>query len=288
MKEIVIISGKGGTGKTSLTTAFAQLFGDNAVIADCDVDAANLHIISEADFGYTEDFYSGYLASIDKDKCTECGKCIEVCHFDAISDDFIVDDISCEGCGYCAHVCPEVAISMPDSFTGRVYQSKTRFNNTLVHAQLEIAGENSGKLVSEVKTRAREIASKQKSELILIDGSPGIGCTVIASLSGASLALIVSEPSISGYNDLVRLYELISRLGIATAILINKSDLNKTYHDKTVSFSKENGITIVGEVPYNNAFTEALSQRKTILEYDQDELSETVKKSWEKIKTIIT
>lgn len=287
MKEIVVISGKGGTGKTSLTSAFAQLEGKNAVIADCDVDAANLHILSDADFGFSEDFYSGYLASIDKDKCTECGKCIEVCHFDAIPDDYIVDEISCEGCGYCSLVCPEEAISMEDSFTGKIFQSETRFNNTLIHAQLEITGENSGKLVSEVKNLTRKVATDQNCEITIIDGSPGIGCTVIASLSGATLALIVSEPSISGYNDMIRLYSLITKFGIPTAILINKSDLNETYHDKTISFAEKNGIPIVGEVPYSKYFTEALAQGKTIIEFNQSEISDTIEISWNKIKKIL-
>lgn len=287
MKELVVISGKGGTGKTSLTTAFAQLEGKDAIIADCDVDAANLHIIAKADFAISEDFYSGQLALIDKEKCSECGKCIEVCHFDAISDDFIVDEISCEGCGYCALVCPEEAITMEDSFTGKIFQSETRFNNTLIHAKLEIAGENSGKLVSEVKNRARKVATDKKCEMTIIDGSPGIGCTVIASLSGASLALIVSEPSISGYNDMIRIYGLITKFGIPSAILINKSDLNDTYYNKTVSFAETNGIPIVGEVPYSKSFTEALAQGKTIIEFDQSDISDTIKKSWEEIKNIL-
>jgi len=284
MKELVVISGKGGTGKTSLTSAFAQLEGKKAVVADCDVDAANLHIISEADFGLSEDFYSGFLAFIDKEKCSECGKCIEVCHFDAISDDSIVDPISCEGCGYCSLVCPEEAIAMEESFTGKLFQSKTRFNNTLIHARLAIGGENSGKLVSAVKNRAREIAKEQECEMTIIDGSPGIGCTVIASLSGASLALIVSEPSISGYNDMVRLHGLITKFGIQSAILINKSDLNDTYYKETVSFAEKNGIPIVGEVPYDLSFTEALAKGETIIEFSHSEISDALKRIWIKIK----
>lgn len=287
MKELVVISGKGGTGKTSLTSAFAQLEGKKTVIADCDVDAANLHIISKADFRHSEDFYSGYLASVNKDKCSECGKCIEVCHFDAISDDFEIDAISCEGCGYCSLVCPEEAITMEDSYSGQLFQSETRFNNTLIHARLAITGENSGKLVSEVKSRAREVAKIQKSEMIIIDGSPGIGCTVIASLSGASMALIVSEPSISGYNDLLRLYELITKFRIQSALLINKSDLNDTYYQKTISFAEKNEIPVVGEIPYNIAFSEALAEELTIIESKHSEISDTVKRSWEQIKKIL-
>ncbi len=286
MQEIVIISGKGGTGKTSITSAFAQLEGGNAIIADCDVDAANLHILTGADFGISEDFYSGYFAVIDGGKCTQCSKCIEACQFDAISNDFIVDEIACEGCGYCSLVCPEQAVIMKESYTGKVFLSKTRFNNTLVHARLEIAGENSGKLVTEVKNHAWDLAIKKKCGIILVDGSPGIGCPVIASLARASLALIISEPSISGYNDMVRLHGLISRFGIPSALLINKSDLNELYHDKMVYFSLKEDIPIVGEIPYSLSFTRAMAQGKTILEFSQNGISDMVIKSWKTIKNI--
>ena len=253
MREIVVISGKGGTGKTSITSAFAQLEGENAIIADCDVDAANMHILTGADFGISEDFYSGFQAFIDNNKCIQCSKCIEACHFDAITDDYSVDEIACEGCGYCSIICPEQAITMKEAYTGRVFVSKTRFNNTLVHARLEIAGENSGKLVSEVKSQAQALAKKENCGIVLVDSSPGIGCPVIASLTRASLILIITEPSISGYSDMVRLYELISRFGIPAVILINKYDLNKEYLDKIMSFSIDKDIPVIGKVPYNTS-----------------------------------
>jgi MinD superfamily P-loop ATPase len=286
MREIVVISGKGGTGKTSIASAFAQLEGENAIVADCDVDAANMHILLEADFGVSEEFYSGFQASINNSKCIQCSKCMDVCHFDAITDDFIVDELSCEGCGYCAIICPEQAITMKEAYTGRIFVSKTRFNNTLVHARLEIAGENSGKLVSEVKSQAEALAKKKSCGILLIDGSPGIGCPVIASLTKATLALIIAEPSISGYSDMVRLHELISRFGIPAVALINKFDLSKEYLDKIVSFSQQNDIPIIGKVPYSTSFTEAMSQMKTILELSQNEIAGILINAWEVIKNM--
>ena len=286
MREIVVISGKGGTGKTSIASAFAQLEGENAIIADCDVDAANMHILMKADFGISEEFYSGFQAFIDNSKCMRCSKCIEICHFDAITNDFIVDELSCEGCGYCSLVCPEQAITMKEAYTGRVFVSKTRFNNTLVHARLEIAGENSGKLVSEVKSQAQALAKKENCGILLVDGSPGIGCPVIASLTKATLALIITEPSISGYSDMVRLYDLISRFGIPAAILINKYDLNEVYQEKIVSFSDKNDIPIIGKVPYDTSFTEAMRQMKTILELSRNGIADILINAWETIKNM--
>lgn len=286
MREIVVLSGKGGTGKTSISTAFAQLEGENAIVADCDVDAANMHILMKADFGISEEFYSGFQASIDSSKCIQCSKCFEVCRFDAITDHFSVDEIACEGCGYCSLVCPEQAITMQEAFTGKVFVSKTRFNNTLVHAKLEIAGENSGKLVSEVRSQAQALGKKENRGILLVDGSPGIGCPVIASLTKATLALIITEPSISGYKDMIRLYDLISRLGIPALILINKCDLSKVYLDKIVSFSRKNDIPIVGKVPYSTSFTEAMSQMKTILEFSQNGISDILVNAWETIKNM--
>lgn len=288
MQEIVVISGKGGTGKTSITAAFAQLGGNGVVVADCDVDAANMYVLLEGELGTSRDFRSGYEAEIDLQKCTQCSRCIEVCQFHAITQDFVVDQIACEGCGYCSLVCPEQAITIKDSFTGKVYVSTTRFQNTLIHAQLEIGGENSGKLVSEVKQRAREIAIKSRCEVILIDGSPGIGCPVIASLTRSTFIVIVAEPSISGYNDMIRLITLISKFHIPRGVIINKSDLNIYYREKIVEFCMKEGLPILGEIPYHETFTRALAQKQTILEYSQNGISEKVIRSWNSIKNTIS
>lgn len=286
MKEIVIISGKGGTGKTSITAAFARLADKHAVIADCDVDAANMHILTHADFGKHEKFYSGYYAIIDKQICTKCDKCKEVCHFEAISDNYNINEIACEGCGYCAFVCPDKSITMKEAYAGNIYISKTRFNNILVHAQLEIAAENSGKIVTKVKTEARKLAEKNHCKILLIDGSPGIGCPVIASLASASLALVITEPTICGYNDMIRLFKLISSFQIHSAILINKSDLSKIYLTKIEEFARVKDIPIIEKIPYHLSFTKAMVQGKTILEFDQNGIADKIINSWGTIKNL--
>jgi len=288
MQEVVIISGKGGTGKTSIAAAFAQLGDKNVVIADCDVDAANMYVLIEKEPIYKKDFYSGFFASINLDKCIRCSKCREVCHFQAITEDYHINEIACEGCGYCSRICPVDAITMKDSFTGKVLVSATRFNNSLVHAQLEIAGENSGKLVTEVKKNAREMGDTNNCDLMLIDGSPGIGCPVIASLTQASLVLIITEPSKSGFHDMMRLFELVSKFHVPQTMIINKSDLNESYRDALVSFSNDKGIPILGEIPYDITFSKALAQRKTILEFNRNGISDVLIRSWDKLKEMVS
>ena len=238
MKQIAIISGKGGTGKTSLTASFAEISNENTVIADCDVEASNLHLLLYPDFCESEDFYSGHNAFIDKNKCSQCDKCIEACRFKAI-DNYNVNEIHCEGCGYCAIVCPEHAVSMQRAYRGKVHISNTRLNKWMVHTEMEIGAQNSGKLVAYVKDTAKKIAQKYNSKYILIDGSPGIGCPVIASLSGVDLALIVTEPSISGKNDMIRIHMLIKKLNINTGIIVNKSDLNKKIFTEIEDYAKK-------------------------------------------------
>ena len=290
MKEIVVISGKGGTGKTSLTAAFAQLAGKKSVIADCDVDAADMHLLLKPDFAREEEFYSGQIAHIDREKCTSCYKCKKACRFDAIHVDdgiFTVDEIDCEGCGYCEKVCPTQAITMLDALSGKTYISATRLNNTLVHAELAIAAENSGKLVTRVKTLAREKTKEEKKELLLIDGTPGIGCPVTASVTGANYVVIVTEPSMSGLHDLKRAIELIGHFSIPAGLIINKADLNEEITNEIKSYAKEQGIELLSLIPYNENFVKALTQAKTIVEYDQ-ELKKTVAHTWEGILKQIT
>jgi len=201
MKEIVVLSGKGGTGKTSMVASFAAL-AQNKVLADCDVDAADLHLLLKPKVKEEKEFWSGQVAFIDEDKCTECGLCQELCHFGAIKD-FKVDPISCEGCGFCYQVCPVDAITMKDSMSGHSFISETKYGY-LCHARLGIAQENSGKLVALVRQNAKLIAERENLDYIITDGPPGIGCPVISSLSGASLALLVTEPTLSGIHDLER------------------------------------------------------------------------------------
>ncbi|MCK4716880.1 MAG: ATP-binding protein, partial [Candidatus Marinimicrobia bacterium] len=207
MKEIVVISGKGGTGKTSITASFAYLGGKEIVVADCDVDAADLHLLMLPDFAKSEEFYSGVIAKIDQDVCTNCGKCAEVCRFDAIpviDGQYVVQPLDCEGCGYCARVCPVDAITMESQNVGDWYISTTKVGSSMVHARLGIGAENSGKLVAKVKNEAKIIAKEQDEKYVLVDGSPGIGCPVVSSLSGANFVVLVTEPTVSGIHDLKR------------------------------------------------------------------------------------
>jgi len=286
MKEIVVISGKGGTGKTSVTAAFAQLAADESVIADCDVDAADMHLLLKPDFAQEEAFYSGQLAHIDMEKCTRCFKCKKACRFDAIHVNdgvFSVNEMDCEGCGYCEKVCPVQAITMYDALSGKTYISSTRLKNTLVHAELEIAAENSGKLVTRVKALARQKTGEEKKDFLLIDGTPGIGCPVTASVTGAHYVVIVTEPSMSGLHDLKRAIELIGHFSIPAGLIINKADLNEEITDETKSYAKEQGIELLAQIPYNENFVKALTQAKTIVEYDR-ELKKTVVEAWDAVR----
>ena len=286
MKEIVVISGKGGTGKTSITAAFAQLAAKESVIADCDVDAADMHLLLKPDFAREETFYSGEIAHIDMEKCTKCFKCKKACRFDAIHVNdgvFSVNEMDCEGCGYCEKVCPVQAITMYDALSGKTYISSTRLKNTLVHAELEIAAENSGKLVTRVKALARQKTGEEKKDFLLIDGTPGIGCPVTASVTGAHYVVIVTEPSMSGLHDLKRAIELIGHFSIPAGLIINKADLNEEITDETKSYAKEQGIELLAQIPYNENFIKALTQAKTIVEYDR-ELKKTVVEAWDAVR----
>ena len=282
MRELVILSGKGGTGKTSITAAFASL-AENMVMCDADVDAADLHLILNPDFNKTSDFKGGNEAVINLDKCTECGKCIELCRFDAISDTFKVDPVECEGCGVCFDLCPEEAIDFPEVICGQWHISNTRFG-PMVHARLGIAQENSGKLVALVRQEAKKIAQKKNLDLILTDGPPGIGCPVIASIGQATAILIVAEPTVSGLHDMERVGELSRHFNIPAMVLINKFDLNLDQTKKIEEVALESSIKIVGKIPFDETFTHAMIQAKTIFEYSNDsQASIDIQKIWNTI-----
>ena len=291
MKEIVIISGKGGTGKTSLSASFSYLEGENGVTCDCDVDAANMFLLLGADFNYQEDFFSGEVAVIDEDKCTNCGECFDVCRFDAITktDEFHkVNPIDCEGCWYCSRVCNHEAITMKTQKAGDLYISNIKNNGTMVHAKLGFAAENSGKLVAEVKKRARSIATKNNKQFVITDGSPGIGCPVISSLSGANLVVLVTEATISGFHDLQRVYKLVKTFKTPAVCIINKYDLNLEMSKKIEEFLESENSKVIAKLPYDETFAKAMSKAKTIIEYDENsEISKEIKKSWEEIKKIV-
>ncbi len=287
MKEIVIISGKGGTGKTSITASFAYLGGTDIIVADCDVDAADMHLLLEPNLAQTEDFYSGELANINQELCIQCGKCAEVCRFKAIpvvDGKFIVDELSCEGCGYCARVCPVNAITNLNSKAGQWFMSKIKTGSTMVHARLGIGSENSGKLVAKVKNVAKSIAETEKKGYVLVDGSPGIGCPVVSSLSGATFVVMVTEPTVSGLHDLKRVFELVKKFNLKSGCIINKYDLNIDIAEEIEKFLEQQGIVYIDKLPYDENFTKAMVKGLTIVEADNGLLKETLVNSWEKIK----
>ncbi len=274
MKEAVILSGKGGTGKTSLTAALATGLPD-MVLADCDVDAADLHLVLAPEPRRVEEFTAGALALIDPDDCTACGACAEHCRFGAIGPDFTVRREHCEGCGVCAYVCPTGAAVMQPRVSGHWYVSDTRLG-PMVHARLLPGEENSGKLVSAVRLAAKELAESRGASILLTDGPPGIGCPVIASLGGADLALAVTEPTISARHDLERLFGLTRHFDIPLAVIINKSGVNARIADEVQAWCLENGIEIAGVLPYDRGFTQAQIRRLTAPEHDPDGLGAAI------------
>ena len=282
MKEIVIISGKGGTGKTSIIAAFASLV-ENKVLCDADVDAADLHLIMDPEVKEHHDFESGHTAIINQDKCTECGLCRDLCRWDAISEDFVVDSIECEGCGVCYYFCPEKAIDFPLNTCGEWYLSETRFG-PMAHARLGIAEENSGKLVTLIRQEGKKLAEKNNLDLLLTDGPPGIGCPVIASMGGAAAVLIVTEPTVSGRHDMERVAELAAFFKIPAMMCVNKFDLNPSQGEAIEAFARERDISVIGRIPFDPAFTKAMVQGKTIVEFDsQSEGCVAVKSIWETV-----
>ncbi len=289
MKEIVVISGKGGTGKTSVTASLAVLAGNSAVIADCDVDAADMHLLMKPTIEKSENFFSGVIAKIDEDKCTNCGMCADVCRFNAIpviNNQHTISSLNCEGCGYCEKVCPVEAISMPEQNVGDWYISKTKIENTLVHAKLGIGAENSGKLVAKVKNEAKRLAEENNKDYIIVDGSPGIGCPVVSSLSGANFVVLVTEPSLSGLHDLKRVYELVKKFNLKAGCIINKYDINKDVTKDIIQFLNDESVEHIANLPYNENFTKAMTFGKTIVEYDQGELKDLIVSCWEDIKIL--
>jgi len=283
MKELVVVSGKGGTGKTSLVAAFATL-AEGKVLADCDVDAADLHLVLEPRIRDQDEFIGGKRATIDAERCTGCGECERLCRFDAISapgDDQIrwIDPLACEGCCVCARFCPEEAIALEDALSGRWFVSETR-HGPMVHARLGAAEENSGKLVSLVRKKAREIAEDRGLELVVVDGPPGIGCPVIASLSGADLALVVAEPTRSSLHDLRRVSDLAAHFGVRTAVCINKWDLNPEIAGEVESDTLLRGGLIVGRVRYDPVVTRAQIVRSSVAEYTGGAVSQDIQTVW--------
>jgi len=278
MKEVVVLSGKGGTGKTSIVGSFAAI-AKNKVLADCDVDAADLHLLLQPTIQDEREFWSGQVAVIDQEKCTRYGLCQELCRFKAI-DDFRVDPVSCEGCSFCSHICPVEAVTMTENLAGKWSISDTRYG-PLVHARLGIAQENSGKLVATVRQQAREMAKKLELDYIITDGPPGIGCPVISSLSGADLALLVTEPTLSGIHDLERVLGVCRHFGVQPLVCINKYDINEDNTHQIEDYCLSQEVEVATRIPFDNIVTEAIAHGLPVVEYARNGVSHQIEALWE-------
>ncbi len=286
MKEITILSGKGGTGKTSITAAIASI-ATEAVFCDNDVDAADLHLIFDPEIREEHIYLGNWIASIDESQCTICNICLEQCRFDAIhtnNNGFPeVNPSQCEGCRLCERLCPVQAISSERSDRNYWYVSGTRFG-TLVHATMGPGEENSGKLVTEVRKKAKELAKEEEVSFLINDGPPGIGCSAISSLTGTDQVLMVIEPTVSGLHDAVRLLELIATFSIPVAAVINKHDINPSMTGKVEDFLKEKNIPLLGKIPFDERMVEAMVKGKSIIEFDNRlEISQIIRQAWEKL-----
>jgi len=281
MKQITVISGKGGTGKTTLVASLATLV-KKSVLADADVDAADLHLLLKPQIQRREPFFASKVAVIDPERCDGCQKCREVCRFGAI-ENLKVDPISCEGCGVCFHMCPQGAIALKDVQSGEWFVSQTRYG-PLVHAKLGVAQENSGKLVTLVRKEACRIAQEDGYSLVLIDGPPGIGCPVIASLGGVDAALAVTEPSLSGIHDLKRVLGLCRHFRVPAWVCVNKADINPENTEKIKEFCQEEGTPVIGEIPFDPIVTKAMVYESTVIEYTGGKVSHEIRKMWMRLE----
>ena len=281
MKEIVVISGKGGTGKTVLTASFAAL-AKNACFADCDVDAADLHLLLNPKIREKHEFRSGKTAKIDKTLCEQCGDCITACRFNTISEDFTVDPISCEGCGICSFACPAGAVMMQENMSGEWFISNTKYG-PMVHAKLGIAEENSGKLVTLVRQNAKRIAAEEKRDYVIIDGPPGIGCPVIASLANVDLALIVTEPTLSGIHDMERVADVAKHFGVSAKVVINKYDINLKNTKNIRKICKDRNMEVLAELPFSEDVVRSLVKGMPVVEFCNNRISEDIVNLWKKM-----
>ncbi len=291
-KEITVISGKGGTGKTTVLASFAML-ARNKILADNDVDAADLHILLPPLIIKGQDFTGGQKAVIDSPKCAVCGKCANVCHYNAIALDgpandvvektYMVNNFKCEGCGFCLIVCPADAVNMKDNISGRWYISNTK-SGAMVHARLGIAEENSGRLVTQVRNRAQELAKELRQGLILADGPPGTGCPVIASISGTNLVVIVTEPTVSGVHDMERVFKLTEHFDVPALVIINKADLNTEQASRIEEMAIQHKSRVIARIPFDRSVNDALMEGKTVIEHCKGNAEEAIRAAWVEIE----
>jgi MinD superfamily P-loop ATPase len=290
MKQLVIISGKGGTGKTILSASFAHL-AENHVMADCDVDAANLELLLQTKILETHPFSGSKTAVLDAGKCTGCGQCFEVCRFNAVTEkdggEYSIDPVACEGCAVCAHMCPEKAIDMIPAKSGEWYISETAYG-PMVHAKLGIGEESSGKLVTEVRRNAKEIAEKQNRELVIIDGPPGIGCPVIAALSGTDFAVVVTEPTFSGIQDMERVIQTAAHFQTAVACIVNKYDINQEQTRVIENWCRERQVPILGKIPFDTKVIDAMVKGVPPVAENHDGAgAEAIRRTWDMTKSLL-
>lgn len=281
--EVAIISGKGGTGKTSVCASFASI-AESLVLADCDVDAPDLHILLKPKVKATKDFVSSKVAQIDPMKCTICGVCEERCRFNAVIPPNI-QQTRCEGCGVCALVCPEGAVKLVDRVSGQLFESDTEYG-PMSHASLLPGEGNSGKLVTEVRRQGEAMAKSSGREIILIDGSPGVGCPVMATITGIRLGVVVTEPTVSGLHDMQRIMDLLERFRVQTAVIINKHDLNPEMTEKIKSYCENNGAEVIGKIPYDSIMSDALVEAMPLPDYSPEhEIVRLMRNMWTEIES---
>jgi MinD superfamily P-loop ATPase len=282
MRQITVLSGKGGTGKTTITAAFTVL-AKNIVVADCDVDAPNLHMLLHPEILEKKEFRGSRIAAIDEMKCIKCGICRERCRFGAITQDFTVDPFSCEGCGVCAIVCPVNAVTLTERVSGYVYISRIRYG-FMVHALLKPGESNSGKLVTMVRQDARLLAERGGIGLIVIDGLPGIGCPAIASVTGVDAGLVVTEPTLSGIHDLERAIQLLRHFNVRPFVCVNMYDINADNTDRILKFCEKNDVEVVGKIPFNPVVTKAMVNGKAVIEYSpESDVAKEIVDMWRRL-----
>lgn len=279
MKQIAFVSGKGGTGKSTLVSSLSILV-NNKMIADCDVDAPNLHILLQGDILKKEDYFGAKEAVIDEQKCKKCGLCWQTCRFNAISEDLKIIPMKCEGCGACTLVCPYDAIKLEEVKTGETYVAKTD-RGTFSHALLDTGAEGSGKLVTEVRKKVKEFEADE--DWLLIDGSPGIGCVVIASITGADAVVVVSEPTQSGISDLKRVLGVAEHFGIKGYVCINKYDLNLEISNEIDEFCQKSNHPVIGKIPFDPSIVDALREFKTPIEAGNNKVADEIKNIWNRL-----